>query len=87
MGLKSKEDIEIIKVTDLPIMDRYSTGSNLSKMQIEDVFVEKTLFDPSKVIEEVKEEKAIDKEEILKSVDERIMTIDDFLDEIDEKGE
>ena len=58
-----------------------------SKQEIEDVFVEKTLFDPSKVVEEVKEEKEIDKEEILKSVDERIMTIDDFLDEIDEKGE
>ena len=87
LGLKSKEDIEIIKVTDLPIMDRYSTGSSLSKMQIEDVFIEKTLFDPSKVVEEVKEEKEINKEEILKSVDERIMTIDDFLEEIDEKGE
>jgi hypothetical protein len=68
-------------------MDRYSTGSSLSKMQIEDVFIEKTLFDPSKVVEEVKEAKEINKEEILKSVDERIMTIDDFLEEIDEKGE
>ena len=87
LGLKSKEDIEIIKVTDLPIMDRYSTGSSLSKMQIEDVFIEKTLFDPSKVVQEVKQEKEINKEEILKSVDERIMTIDDFLEEIDEKGE
>ena len=83
LGLKSREDIEIIKVTDLPIMDRYSTGSSLSKMQIEDVFVEKSLFDPSKIVEEVKEEKEINKEEILKSVDERIMTIDDFLEEID----
>ena len=87
LGLKSKEDIEIIKVTDLPIMDRYSTGSSLTKLEIEDVFVEKTLFDPSKIVEEVKEDKIIDKEEILKSVDERIMTIDDFLEEIDEKGE
>ena len=68
-------------------MDRYSTGSSLTKLEIEDVFVEKVLFDPSKITEEVKEEKIIDKEEILKSVDERIMTIDDFLEEIDEKGE
>lgn len=57
----------------------------LTESEIEDVFIEKTLFDPSKIIEEVKEEKIIDKEEILKSIDERIMTIDDFLEEIDEK--
>lgn len=48
----------------------------LTKSEIEDVFIEKTLFDPSKII---------DKEEILKSIDERVMTIDDFLEEIDEK--
>ena len=85
LGLKSKEDIEIIKVTDLPIMDRYSTGSSLSKLEIEDVFVEKTIFDPSKIIEEKYEDvtKNANKEEILKNVDERIMTIDDFLDGIE----
>ena len=55
-------------------------------MQIEEVFVEKNLFDPSKVIK-VEQPKEINKEEVLKSVDERIMTIDDFLDEIEEKDE
>ena len=81
IGLKFKEDIEIIKLTELPITDRYSTGTSLSKHQIIDVFIEKELENPKEIKKETKE---ILKEDIsLESIDERMMTIDDFLDDID----
>ena len=84
LGLKFKEDIEIIKLTELPIADRYSTGSSLSKHQIFEAFIEKQLEDPKSEKIEVEE---IKKENIsLETIDERIMTIDDFLDDI-EKSE
>jgi topoisomerase-4 subunit A len=85
IGLKFKEDIEIIKLTELPIADRYSTGTSLSKHKILDVFIEKELEDPKKEkieIIEVEEKTNVS----LESIDERMMTIDDFLDDI-EKSE
>ncbi len=84
IGLKFKEDIEIIKLTELPISDRYSTGTNLSKQNILDVFVKKELENPKKLDVDEEKPKEIEKENIsLKSIDERIMTIDDFLDDMD----
>ena len=81
IGLKLKEDIEIIKLTELPISDRHSTGTSLSKHQIFDVFVEKELENPKIKTKEIKEE--IIKENIsLESIDQRMMTIDDFLDDL-----
>ena len=82
IGLKFKEDISIIKLTELPIADRYSTGSSLSKHQIFDVFVEKELENPKNTKEEkieVIEEKSVS----LESIDKRMMTIDDFLGDLD----
>ena len=85
IGLKFKEDIEIIKLTELPIADRYSTGTSLSKHQIFDVFIEKELEDPK--VKKIEKQEEIKKEDIsLESIDERIMTIDDFLEDI-EKSE
>ena len=80
--IENKEDIEIIKLTELPIADRYSTGTSLSKHDIFDVFVEKILENPK---EQKKEEpKEIVKENIsLESIDQRMMTIDDFLGDLD----
>ena len=84
LGLKFREDIELIKLSELPIADRYSTGTSLSKHDILDVFVEKALENPN-VIKELPKE-PIEKEKIsLKSIDERIMTIDDFLGDLDIK--
>ena len=86
MGLKFKEDIEVIKLTELPIADRYSTGTSLSKHQILDVFIEKDLEDPKSQKINMIEPK--EKENIsLESIDQRMMTIDDFLDEFDKKNE
>ena len=87
IGLKFKEDIEIIKLTELPIADRHSTGTSLSKHDIFDIFVEKILENPKEVKKIVEEDKIVEKEKIsLESIDQRMMTIDDFLDDI-EKNE
>ena len=84
IGLKFKEDIEIIKLTELSIADRHSTGTNLSKHDILDVFVEKNLENPKEVKKKENEPKEIEKENIsLESIDQRMMTIDDFLDDLD----
>ena len=88
IGLKFKEDIEIIKLTELPIADRHSTGTSLSKHDIFDVFVEKILENPKETKKVIEEPKEIIKENIsLESIDQRMMTIDDFLGEINEKIE
>lgn len=82
--LKIGGDYKEIKVTELPIMDRYSTGSSLSKANI------KSVLECAKIIdkEENKKEKLSEQDEpevvediSLEHVDEKIMTIDDFLDD------
>jgi len=77
IGIKTKEEIKMLKITEFPISDRYSLGSVISKEQIIDVFKDTILTDkkePKKVIE---------KENIsLESIDEKMLTIDDFLKDI-----
>ena len=84
LGLKFKEDIEIIKLTELPISDRYSTGTSLSKHNILDVFIDCEMENPRAIKKELIKENI--KENIsLESIDKRMMTIDDFLVDIDKK--
>ena len=89
LGLKNG-DITIVKNTELPIADRYSTGTQLVKSNITDSFVVATLIKPGKeqetlieednIVEEFKEEVAPKKDKVnLKEIDDRLMTIDDFL--------
>ncbi len=80
IGLKAQNDITEIKVTELPIADRYSTGTAITKQKLDDAYVVADL-------KEFEEEEEEEPEVSLSSVDERIMTIDDFLDnfDIDEK--
>lgn len=82
--LKIGGDYKEIKVTELPIMDRYSTGSSLSKANIKNVLECAKIIDK----EENKKEKLLEQDEpeviediSLETVDEKIMTIDDFLDD------
>ena len=82
--LKIGGDYKEIKVTELPIMDRYSTGSSLSKANIKNVLECAKIIDK----EENKKEKLSEQDEpevvediSLEHVDEKIMTIDDFLDD------
>ena len=93
IGIKNGE-INILKLTELPIVDRYSTGSLINKhgivdafialnlVRIEDVKEQETLDVPQEVIKEEKKEepKVPKKEQIsLEEIDDRLMTIDDFL--------
>ena len=92
IGLKNN-DINIVKLTELPISDRHSIGSQLTKHNLIDVFQEATLIRSTKEqidliadkeitkIETVEEKEDKPKKEkiSLKEIDDRLMTIDDFL--------
>lgn len=94
IGLKNG-DINTIKLTELPIADRYSTGSQISKHELTAAFIITTLTraakEQTKIVEEketekekqtpqIEEKKIPKKEKIsLQEIDDRLMTIDDFL--------
>ena len=74
--LRTDEIIEI-KLTELPILDRYSTGSNISKKTIIDANI-KVNLEKNNNISSINEN--VEKPKIsLKEIDERLLTIDDFL--------
>lgn len=79
IGLRNG-DIKVIKTTELPILDRYSTGSQvIKKGNLTDAFIVAELT-PRAELEKTKEEKTTKKEPIsLKEIDDQLMTIDDFL--------
>ena len=75
-------DFDSVKSTNLPIMDRYSTGSSISKGKITDVFVNPILLDSDNYNVSPKVEEEIETLDIkLDEIDEQILTIDDFLDD------
>ena len=97
IGLKNDE-INSIKITELPIADRYSTGSQISKRALQEAYIVPTLEKAEKhqdklldtnseieVLEEEEEKKIPKKEKVsLQEIDDRLMTIDDFLDQKEE---
>ena len=88
IGLKAT-DIKCIKLTELPIADRYSTGSTVIKDKLKDAFVTVELKKQSDTKneditnnnkEEKEEVSEKDKERVLlKEIDDRLLTIEDFL--------
>ena len=79
IGLKGN-DIKTIKLTEVAIMDRYSTGSVISKDKIKEVFVVNELIKKDDLVVEKKDEEVIEKKKVsLKEIDDRLMTIDDFI--------
>ncbi len=93
IGIKNA-DINIIKLIELSINDRYSIGNQISKHGLTDAFIVATLIRNNKEqvalsntteIEEAENSEQIveqvpKKEKIsLKEIDDRLMTIDDFL--------
>ncbi|MEG0909095.1 MAG: DNA topoisomerase IV subunit A [Bacilli bacterium] len=78
--LKLGIDMLNIKSTELPIADRYSTGTQITKEKIDLVY-------EASILEDIKEETVIDETKVdLNKVDEKIMTIDDFLDDFEIKN-
>ena len=89
IGIKNG-DIQTLKLTELPIADRHSTGSLITKKHLTDAFLVANITKQGEepIKEEVVEEPKIiavieetpKKERIsLKEIDDRLMTIDDFL--------
>ena len=89
VGIKNG-DIKTMKLTELPIADRYSTGSLISKHQLTDAFVVANLTKATQEelpLVEVEEIEVLEEEPTpskkdkvsLKEIDDRLMTIDDFL--------
>ena len=72
IGIKSKDDIYLVKNSDIPIMDKESTGSVILKQSINDVFISKEL--------DIVKDEDIELPKIKKE-EEKIqeLTIDDFL--------
>ncbi len=68
-----------IKLTELPILDRYSTGSLITKDKIYDVNVLVSLTKEEKIETNIKENSLIKPKITIKEIDERLLTIDDFL--------
>lgn len=79
IGIKTNEIITF-KLTEIPIMDRYSTGSQISKKEIIDAFINVEMIKLKDVASENQiEEKKETKKVSLKEIDDRLMTIDDFI--------
>ena len=90
IGLKNA-DINTIKLTELPIADRYSTGTMISKHALQDTFIVASLVRPNMeqdtlleaeevpVEEEITTEATKSSRVNLDEIDDRLMTIDDFL--------
>lgn len=78
IGIKTSEITEI-KLTELSIMDRYSTGNTITKEKIVDAYqivklIKKDDNEESNIKEDTKKPRPS-----LKEIDERLLTIDDFL--------
>ncbi len=79
IGIKTKKEDFIIKLTELSIMDRYSTGNSITKEKIVDTYKIVSLVKKNEI-----ENVSIDKEVVksrpsLKEIDERLLTIDDYI--------
>ena len=72
-------DITYMKLTELPILDRYSTGSSIAKKPILSAFVKEEVKNvQQEQSTEIKPEK-VQKQISLKEIDDQLMSIDDFL--------
>ena len=84
--LVSDNDTKEIKLTEIPIMDRYSTGSTITKKKLDNVYevshlTKDDVTNKKEVTKSVTKEEAKEKKEVsLKEIDDKFMTIDDFLD-------
>lgn len=77
VGLKSKDKIIDLKLTDLPIMDRYSAGSIITKEKIDHVFLYQPL---SSRLESSKDNTSTNKVNIsLNEIDDKFSQVDDIL--------
>ena len=78
IGIKTDE-INEIKLTELSIMDRYSTGNNITKKKIVDAYEVCSLVKKNEVDKPNINKDAPKPRISLKEIDERLITIDDYI--------
>ena len=96
IGIVTNLEVKIIKYADLPIMDRYSNGSYIVRDKVINVFKVAQLISRDVSSSDLKEKEAVvvieeeekpsKKEVSLAAIDDRIMTIDDLLNNIEKKN-
>ena len=91
IGVITDKEDKIIKMTELQIMDRYSNGSYvvkdkvLSSYLVPSLITKDILSKEEPIIESTKEVKKEKSDPSLNEIDDRIMTIDDLLKDIENK--
>lgn len=83
VSIKTEKEEFAIKLNSLPIVDRSSVGSSITKNKILEVSLIGDEVISSKETDDDIEELHIEENIDLKEIDEKILTIDDFLDDID----
>ncbi len=86
LGMIVKNECQTHKITEFPIADRYSTGTTFTKDTIDHIFEVSRYVDQDSLEQDTKVDVPV-KEVSLKEIDERMMTIDDFLDDFHTKEE
>ena len=86
-----------MKLTEIPIMDRYSNGSNIIKGKIKDSYLEEEIIskDDFKDLEYIEYKKPTQQKlnfdnlykESLKQVDDKMVIINNFLDDVEDDKE
>ena len=75
--IKTASELIEMKLTEISIADRISTGSTIAKTKILDIYPKLELMEETKV-------EKVEKENIsLEEIDKKMMTIDDFLDNLE----
>ena len=83
-GIVTANGINIMKNSEITISDRHSTGSNISKSKLKDVFITPELQSKKDIDEEIEIIEELPKEDVaLKEIDDKMLTIDDFLDDFE----
>lgn len=85
LGMIVKNECQTHKITEFPIADRYSTGTTFTKDVIDHIFEISYYIDQETLEQDTKVDVPV-QEVSLKEIDERMMTIDDFLEDIDING-
>lgn len=77
LNIKTASEMIEVKLTEISIADRHSTGSTIAKTKILDVYPNIELIEGKKVEKTEKENISLDE------IDKKMMTIDDFLDNLE----
>ena len=87
INIKTIKETKQVKLTEIPIMDRYSNGSFVVKDRIIEVYQENSIINNEQINESIDTEdeqnEVIKQEPSLKQIDDSFMTIDDLLNNMD----